>query len=279
MSLSQKALLANLHIAQWAARKLDKKATSTVEATHTTRGKVGQYTKKLLPNAKELEEVVRAAGAARSFFYEQTLPWFADGSRIISSKNYMDFTSAFRSKKADFDSAKEKFLAEYPRLKEEARAKLGDLFNENDYPSATALEHTFSCEISFMPVPDVKDFRVEILDSEKNAFEKRMKDVEKTAMDDIWHRLHDVVSKAASRLAEADPIFRDSLIGNISDLCQLLPKLNVMDDPKLETMRQELEKVVANIVPENCRASSHARKDAASNLAKLTDKMSVFMQG
>lgn len=277
MSLADKALLATLHISQWTGRKHDKNATATVEATHETQRQVGNYTKKLLPGAKELAEIGRLSSGLRAFYYEQTLPWFNDGSRIISSKNYMDFVNAFRVKKGEFENAVAAFLNEYPTLRESARAKLGDLFREGEYPTVASLTHAFACEISFMPMPDVKDFRVEILDSEKDQFISKMQDIESNAMRECWTRLYDVVSKAAVTLEKPEAVFRDSLIENITDICALLPKLNVTDNPDLEAMRSKVQAIVSNISPEVCRKSIEQRTHAATQLDEISAKMSAFM--
>ena len=78
--LTNRALLATINVSQWTGRKIDRKATDTVEVTHKTEKGVGNYTKKLLPSAKELEEIQRATTNIRLFFYKETLPWHADGS-------------------------------------------------------------------------------------------------------------------------------------------------------------------------------------------------------
>lgn len=277
MSLTKKALLANLKISQWTGRKLDKRANDTVETSYSTQSRVGNYTKKLLPGARELETVQKLASAIRAFFYEQSLPWYSDGSRIVAAQNYMDFTNEFRQRKNEFDNAVKDFIAEYPVLKEIARQKLGDLFLESEYPNASDLECTFSCEITFMPIPDVSDFRVNILDSEKDIFLKNMARIEKDAAHECWNRLHNVVSKAALRISDPKAVFRDSLIENIYEMCDLLPKLNVTDDPNLEKMRQEVEKTIAGISANDCRNIKTARQDAAQSLSSVMSKMSAFM--
>lgn len=277
--LADKALLANLKISQWTGKKNDRQATSTVENSYSTRGNVGQYSKKLLPGAHELENIQRLAGMIRVFFYRETLPWFSDGSRILSSKNYMEFTKAFRAKKQEYDTAVTNFLKEYPKLKAEAGVKLGDLFVENEYPSQEYLASTFSCEISFMPIPEVGDFRVQILDEEKTNFLNKMKETENNALQDCWTRLHSVVAKAASKLSDPQSVFRDSLIENIQDICTLLPKLNVTENPELEAMRVQVENILAEVKPEVCRHSVGGRKVAAAKLEDITAKMSAFMGG
>ncbi len=104
-----------------------------------------------------------------------------------------------------------------------------------------------------------------------------MKQIETTAMQDCWKRLYSVVSKAAQKLNEPDAIFRDSLIENISDLCTMLPKLNVMEDPNLESMRQAIETTVGGINPDQVRDNAEVRKTAVQSLDEITSKMSAFM--
>ncbi len=282
MSMSDKALIANLSISQCAFRKIDKRATGTVETTHATDHRVGNYTKKLLPGAKQLELIQSIATAIRKFFDRQTLPWLTDGSRILSSKNYIEFRREFRAHQNKFESAVNDFFIEYPQLRREARAKLGDLFNDCEYPSEAKLRKAFKCEVSCFPLPDVSDFRTEILDTEKDAFLESMRAIEVKAMQECWTRLYSVVANAAEKLKNPDTIFRDSLIGNIQDICELLPRLNVTDDPILEGMRREVEALAASVVPDTMRPTSadykpEIRTDAAAALAAMADKMCAFM--
>src|SRR5574343_798172 len=170
MSLSNKAMLVNLSISQWTGKKVDKKANETVERTHLTEGKVGLYSKRLLPNTKELDTINNLSQGMSKFFYDNTLPWFSDGSRIIKASHYMEFTNEFRTLKGKFDKAVLDFIRDYPALKEQAKRKLGDLYNESDYPSDQEIQYTFDVKVSFIPVPDVGDFHTEILESEKEEF-------------------------------------------------------------------------------------------------------------
>lgn len=275
--LANKALLVHLGISQWTGRRLDKRATGTVEASHATQKHVGNFTKKLLPGAKELEKINALAGALRKFFYLNTLPWLADGTRIISSKNYLEFTGQFRTKKQEFEDAVSEFLRVYPALVIEARMKLGDLFSGAEYPTAARLESCFRCEISFLPMPSVEDFRTEMLDSEKNEFLSRMRDVEAEAVRDCWNRLHSVVSKAAERLADPNANFRESLLENISEVCALLPKLNITEDAELESARQSVESAISAVTASQLKSSATDRESTAAALKAIESKMGIFL--
>lgn len=275
-SLSQRALLVNLNISQWVGRKSDRQATETVIKAHKTDESAGSYNKKLLPNAKELETVGTIASQIRKYFYEQTLPWMTDGSRIISAKNHLKFASEIRKMNAEFERAVSEFEAAYPRLQLEAQKKLGGLYKASEYPSHAEIKDRFKCEVSYLPLPDVKDFRIEISESEKKAFVKKLQETETNAMRDVWTRLHDVTRTAAERLAAPDAIFRDSLLENVRELCNLLPALNIADDAKLEAARRDIEKLLGGISADSLRADKSKRAESAKKLKEITDKMAAF---
>lgn len=278
--LSQKGLLVCLSISQWTARKQDGKANATVRAAHavTSRDAVNTF-KNLLPDSPELKKVRTLAGDIRTFFYANTVPWQHGGMHMINSSYFMDFTQDFNRLKREFDSAVEAFLVEYPRLRDLARVSLGDLFNELEYPTPANLPHAFGVSVQVFPVPDVGDFRIELPEAEKESFINNLKTVESNAMLECWERLHNVVKNAAEKLSQPDGIFRDTLISNITDMCQILPRLNVTDDPALEQARREVEALAAKLSPDVCRDNPSERQDAASKLKDIQAKMSGLMGG
>ena len=279
MNISNKALIVNLKISQWTGRKLDRQATDAVEHDFKTAGRVGNYTKKLLPKSAELERVARLVSAMRAYFYEQTLPWYSDGSRIISSKAYLEFTQEFGKRKREFEDAVNAFLNNYDRLQRNAEATLGDLYRAQDYPTKERLRQCFDCEIAFFPVPDVSDFRTEVSEVEKEAFRKAIRETEAAAVSECYKRLHGVISRATEKLSDPNAVFRDSLIQNIKDLCKLLPKLNVTEDLELEAMRTEVEAVIQRTSAEHCRSNPDARKQTAEALKDSMARMRSAMGG
>ena len=63
-------------------------------------------------------------------------------------------------------------------------------------------------------------------------------------MRDPWERLKTVVEAMAKALSIPDKIFRDSLIGNVENLLDLMPDLNVTGDPTLEAMCSKIRKAL-----------------------------------
>jgi len=277
-ALSSKALLISVNISQWNAKKQDKTATNTVIKSHKTERVAGIYNKNLMPMSKELDLIVAHCSAVRRYFYEQTLPWFSDGSRIISAKNHLKFSTEMRKMKSEFETRVNDFIAAYPRLQNEAKARLGDLYNAAEYPAANEIKSKFSLDVNYMPLPDVTDFRTEISDAEKNAFIKKIKEVEAKAMRECWERLYSVVKTASDKLKQPDAILRDSLIENINELCQLMPMLNVADDSNLENARLDIQKALKAMPhTEILRYNKTERDKAQKKLDAISNAMGAFM--
>ncbi|MEI2420850.1 hypothetical protein V6O07_11305, partial [Arthrospira platensis SPKY2] len=96
---------------------------------------------------------------------------------------------------------------------------------------------------------------------------------------DVWQRLYDRVRHFAEKLDDPKAIFRDSTVNHLVELCELLPRLNVMDDPNLEAMRQEVEHKLAAYHPDDLRTNTTLRQTTAEAANDIAAKMAAFMGG
>lgn len=276
-SLSHKALLVNISISQWSGRKVDKNATDSVMSKFEATKEAGKYHKKLLPKAHELEAISSVSSRVRKFFTSQTLPWFNDGTRILSGENYMDFTKEIKQFKNEFNDCVVSFERAYPQLQKQAQVKLGKLYNKEEYLHKDEIKDRFSINIDFMPLPDVKDFRTDISEDEIKEFERRVQEIQAKGLQECWTRLHDVVKIAVERLSNDKGTFRDSLIENITEVVDLLPKLNINGDKDLEASRKEIKAIVSKLEGPSLRKDAKARSEAKEKLAKVVSKMGAYM--
>jgi hypothetical protein len=282
MNLNDRALLVSLSISQWTARKLDKKATRDVATANRASTSAGRYNKSLLPLNDLLAHVHQKTGIIREKFAKNTLPWGIDGTRILPSANYLQFMTDFRKEKGEWNSLVGMFTDSYDDLVDEARRWLGDLYNEADYPSKDKIIEKFSVDMGIFPVP-TNDFRVSLANDElarlQEDLEQRMVSVQQEAMSDCWHRLHKHVQHMADKLSDPNGIFRDSMLDNAQETCDLLSRLNIADDPNLEAMRRAVEDKLINHHPDSLRNDPDLRQDTADEARKIMDAMSVFMGG
>jgi len=277
-SIHSRALLVNLSISTWTARKYDRAVTSKVNAEHNASSDAGRYNKMLLPgDAKAYKELISLASSIRVAHYGHTLAWSDEGWRLLPTANYNTYTDWMRKQRSAFDDALDTFVNMYPILRNAAQIKLNGLFKAEDYPSTQDVRKRFGIDVQYSPVPASGDIRVELATDQISIIERsitdRVESATRLAMNDAWNRLHDCVAHIAERLSDPEAIFRDSLINNARAVCASLRNLNVTNDPDLESMRVRVERELASFSPETLRESKGARQTTANKAMEIYDQM------
>jgi hypothetical protein len=71
-------------------------------------------------------------------------------------------------------------------------------------------------------------------------------------------------------------IFRDSLIENLSNFCELIPKMNLTQDNNLEELRKEAVKKLAELKPIDLRESRKDRRKAHKSAKEIMEKIKGY---
>ena len=85
--------------------------------------------------------------------------------------------------------------------------------------------------------------------------------------------MHNVVGHMLERLSTAEARFKNSLVENIRDICRLMPKLNISEDPLLDQMVIEIKQKLTVHAPEVLRSDPEIRSDTALAAKQIIEKM------
>src|SRR6202008_1182341 len=94
--ITERAMLAAIHISIWTAIKHDRKISRKVAEEHGAFESAGRYNKQLLRSADKLNALRTLAGQVRQSFYKITLPWSDEGYRLLPAHFYFDWTEQMR---------------------------------------------------------------------------------------------------------------------------------------------------------------------------------------
>ena len=278
--LNNEALLVQLTVRQATMRKRDKKATQDIAISNNAEVSSGNYNKALLPMAESLSNIHKMTTQIRQMYYDNTLPWGIEGTMILPSKNYLSFMEMYRKAKSQWLVLVDKFINDYPRLIRNAEISLGSLYNASDYPDIDDLQSRFDMNITVMPVPD-DDFRVSIPDNElaqvRADVTTQVESATTKAMHEAWQRLYDRVKHISDKLHDPKSIFRDTLIDNTRDICDVLKRLNINDDDNLEQLRAEVEQSFTKLHPESLRNDPHLRTRKSNEASDIMKRMGAYM--
>ena len=264
-------MLVTLTISQWTARKHDKSVSTEVDRNHGAKNG-GRYNK-LLVRADALDPIEKVAGAARAYLYKMTHAWGDNGERMLPAALFLEFSQTMQQMRNEFDSRVQAFVTDYPTLVQEARVRLGTMYNPQDYPADVRSKFSFPPP-AITPVPSANDFRVnlnkEYVDSIKADLISTLETRQRDTLKQCWARVRKVVMKI-TELGDEEARVYDSVITNARDLIDILPALNLTGDSELTDIASELQNIL--VPPDRLRQDKRLKQDVASKADAILAKL------
>ena len=293
ISIASSAMLVELSISAWTARKLDKKVSTQVDLDKNTKTRVGNYNKNLLAGTGFLDAIQKYASSARNWHLTQTLPWSDNGLRLLPMSNFLAYKENLATLEKNYAALVDKFVVAYPNLVSAAAFQLGDLFDREEYPDVEKVARKFKFGVNYMPVPMAGDFRIDINEEAKSEIvascEKAYADRLNNAMKDAWDRLHKVLLRMSDRLevdmVDADEdedrgkvikprVFKDTMLEEATELVDLLSHFNVAKDPMMEEARMDLARAIQHHDSTDLRQNMLAREAVKAKVDAILNKFS-----
>lgn len=277
-AILSRAMLVGIRLGDWDGRKHDAVITDKVNTQYHAAKDAGRYHKSLFGGKPpELKVVQSYWSALRRTHEKQTLPWTDSGWRLLPTANHQQYTDSMRQIIKQYYEAADALADAYPRLKLEAQVKLNGMYRESDYPSAAEIRSKFYAKLDWSPIAAGSDFRVQLPQAElaqlAKSVEDRLRESISKAIEDIWARLGDAIVTVRDHLDDGKGL-RDSMIERLSDVTELLGRLNLTDDPRLEATRLRVKKELAAYGAETLKADPKVRRDVAMKADEILKSMS-----
>ena len=278
-NIQDKVMLVNLSVSQWTARKLDKGASNATADMYNAAHEHVRTTKSTIAK-KHLQDIIKIVGEIRTYHYKHTLPFDNNGAALLTTAIFPEYMAEIGKFKNKFESAVNKLIDNYDDYINEQKTELGSLFNQSDYPSTSELRHKYKVSAEFAPMPVGDNFRVS-LDAEtlaeiKADIETKAQSCIDAAMSDLFKRAYDAIAALKERMTDDNgkpKTFRDTLIGNISELADILPKLNVTNDPDLSDLADTLKSDLSKLIPNELRQDKTKRRDVIKKADAILNKL------
>ena len=262
MDLNRDAMLVGLHIAAWSGRLYDRAASDHVAVAHEASTGAGRYNKRLLPKAA-FAALTATMSEARTKHYANSLPWDDKGARLLTVANYEHYTELMDGLRERVVRQRARFIEDYDDYIDQSRLDLGKLFRIEDYPSREDLQGKFAIRYRITPVPDADHFIAQLAcddtDRVKRDIERHVEEQLHGAVGDLYCRIGEAVERVSERLREDDDgkplVFRDTMISNIRDLVDVVPRLNIFGDDELARLCEQVKEKIASVEPDALRPS------------------------
>jgi len=283
MGISSSAVLVELNVSVWGASKADRDATDDVNVRNNATADAAKVYKNLTAGTSLRKDISDYAAKIRQFHNRQTLPWTHKGARLLPTAHVLEYKQHMNAMERQFNALLHKFYYEYPNIVSQAQTNLRSMFKADDYPTLEEVKEKFGYKLVFSPLPEAGDFRLDVANEELRelslSYEADFNERLGKAMREPWERLHETLTHLSTKLTDAqdgtDEVkrrYHDSLVTNAQSLCELLTKLNITNDPKLEEARRSLELTMLGVDIDSIKESPEVRHSVKSRVDAILEK-------
>jgi len=290
VDLTGRAVLVKLHVKCWPGVKQHRDLADEAMRAHGADPSTAKRLPVYLVSESRLKELSKEAQAIRKYHNDTTLVW-ETGKQILKSGQILEYTQTLRRMIPAYEQSAQQFIDDYPALKAEMIAKSGDIFTAKDHPAQTELAAKFTATFSIEPmaqthwIVDAVGAEFQAIAAEYNEGQQaRVKD----AAADGWERLYKPLAHLAKTLTDPGAKFKDSLVGNVASIVDSLDALNLLDDPNLSALGDEIRRDIltagpatlygaAETNPQELRDNQTKRQDIAAKASDIAAQMAGFM--
>jgi hypothetical protein len=212
-----------------------------------------------------------------NYWKGMTLPYTEPGVRLLKQGDVEVFHHALEGFRDELAQAEAGLDAVYDEVKDDARQRLGRLFNEKDYPER--VRGLFQVEWDFPSVePPSYLMRVspELYEQERRRVAARFEEAVELAEQAFAAEFEKLLAHLTERLAGENGerrVFRDSAVGNLADFFEKFRRLNVRSNPDLDALVEEARRLVQGVTPQALRVDAGLRERVAVEMARVRENV------
>ncbi len=231
--------------------------------------------KKLLDTKHpRFKAVTSVRNQARAYWTSLSLPYPEPGIRLVRQDALEMFQNQMSVFKDELDSAVALLNEEYTQLKAVARARLGTLYDEADYPPSLAGLFDISWDFpSVEPPPYLQQLSPQLYEQECRRVQARFDEAVQMAEQAFIEELSQLVSHLTDRLSgheDGTPkIFRDTAVGNLRKFFERFRALNVRSNDQLDSLVSQCCRIVGGVQPQDLRNNGNLRQHVATQLSRV----------
>lgn len=280
-TLSSSALLVSLSLSAYSGSKLDRAVSNEIDSDKNTQTRAGRYVKNLFADVAQLKAITQHDAQTRALHKIMTMPWSYDGVALLPASLYMDYIDKMNVRKNERAALVSAFVQHYSTIVATQAFKLGDLFNRDEYPDAHEIQYKFGFDLRFSPLPEAGDFRVDIGNEGINQLQTMYAEQQSlaltAAMTELRTRFSAILQRLVTQLRDVDegekrPRIYESLLGNTRELIDLLPAMNLANDPQLTAARDALLEAIDGVTTDDLKEIDITRREVRDVAQDLLDK-------
>ena len=228
------------------------------------------------------KEVNSVKSRITSYWKGETLPFPQPGLRLIRQDGVERFNERLVLFRTELDDAVAALDEEYAQLKSAARDRLGDLFNEADYPDSLIGLFAVTWDFPSVEVPDyLRRLNPQLYRQEAERvarrFDQALEMAESAFMEELGQLIEHLTERLTGQVDGKPMIFRDSAVTNLTSFFDRFRKLNVRSNEELDQLVDTCQGIVRGRTPQSLRENRLIRDSVAGELQEVGNQLEQLL--
>jgi hypothetical protein len=277
-NLHTKAILLRCFIGKWDGAIRDVSASKAFTKQHNMDENAGIFSKYLISKSA-LRPIDQAALQLRRFHQRMTIPWSLDGVGLITNDKLLAYTQGMRKHKEAFNNAVQNFLTHYEIHISDARKRLGDRFDINEFPSRHELAQKFCVDVHPMPVPSSGHILADLTDTgiDTAVIDREVQQATEKAMQRMWGAIHARLSQLCAVLDDPEHRLHRSHLDQLTDYVDKLEEFNLFESQQFKQYIQFIRTNILSVPVDTLRHDLNVRADVANKIREAISAASQFI--
>lgn len=263
-----------LKTSKFGARKaLTRTQTKQAAAAFSAQGEFLSASKKLLDTSNPAyREVTAVIAQAKAYWKAMTFPYPEKGIRLLKRERVDKFADDMAALVATLELKVETLSEQYDQIRDAAREKLGELFDERDYPSMIDAEFDLGWEFPNLAAPEfLKTMNPVLYEAEKAKLESQFNEAVKLTELALADELNTLVSGLLDKLTpdgDGKPkTFKAATVTNLNEFFSRFTEMDLGSSDELRELVEQAQQAVNGVDPNSIR-KDQALRDALSGKLK-----------
>jgi hypothetical protein len=211
-----------------------------------------------------------------------TLPYVESGVRLIKQSDIESFVHTLEGFREDLTQAEADLNAVYDQIQDDARRRLGRLFNPSDYPPE--VRGLFGVDWDFPstePPQYLLRLSPDIYQQEQARVARRFEEAVQLAEQAFVNEFAKLVSHLTERLSGGEGgtrlVFRDSAVTNLRDFFEKFQHLNVRSNQDLDRLVEQAQELVRGVTPQALRDNDALRQHVATEMSQVQARVETLI--
>lgn len=277
--LFKKGCTIQLKTSVWGARKkLPKESMDVKDATKD------MFTgTKYLISREHTARMESIRSHAWKYLYNFSLKFDIEGFVYIPKKYIPDVHQKLLEFKEDFYEEVDEFIPHYPEYVEEARFKLGKLFNFTEYPDPSTISNYFRFKWAFLrvsvPGPESNVLSPEMYIEAENQFKDILHDACTEAVRGLTAELSKTLDHLYNQISGSGAKrFQQRSIDKLTNFVNEMKHMNITNDVELAAVSDKIQSLVGGVEAKDLKKDDNFRMGITTGMEQIRTELSKMVE-